>query len=131
MAKLLKQVILIRRDLRLKRAELAALASKASTKFLLDNDISDRGDVLKVELTKQEAEWLSGSATRIILGVPSESSLKDVMLRAELLGLACYSVSESKPEEDDSENFEEMLCAAIGPDESERIDEITGNLKLI
>ena len=123
----LKQVILIRRDLRLKRAAVAAMAAKASCEFLLDNDDSERGDALQVKLTRQEAEWLRGSGTRIILGVSSEETLRGLMFKAEVAGLNCNTITRNREDED----YEETLCGAIGPDESDRIDEITGNLKLI
>ena len=127
----LKQVILIRRDLRLKRAAVAAMAAKVSCEFLIDNNVSERGDVLKVNLTPQESDWLLGNSTRIILGVSSEDNLKSLLFKAELAGLSCYSMTGSQSKNDSDLNYEEVLCAAIGPDDAERIDEITGNLKLI
>lgn len=131
MARLLKQVIVVRRDLRLKKASIAALAAKASSKFIFDNDVSERGDVLQVDLTQQEAEWLAGPATRIVLGISSESALKQLLFKAELEGLSCYSITNTLQEEESDAAFDEVLCIAIGPDSSEKIDEITGNLKLI
>jgi peptidyl-tRNA hydrolase len=127
----LKQVIIIRKDLRLKRAAVAAMAAKVSCEFLIDNNVSERGDVLKVNLTPQESDWLLGNSTRIILGVPSEDTLRSLMLKAELAGLSCYFMTGSSSKMTDGPEYDELLCAAIGPDESERIDEITGNLKLI
>jgi len=127
----LKQVILIRKDLRLKRAAVAALAAKVSCEFLLDNNISDRGDVLKVNLTPQESDWLLGNSTRIILGVSSEDTLRSLLFKAEMAGLSCYSMTGSYAKGSVDTTQDEVLCAAIGPDDAERIDEITGNLKLI
>lgn len=130
MARLLKQVIVVRRDLRLKKASIAALVAKASSKFIFDNDFSERGDVLQVDLTQQEAEWIAGPATRIVLGVTSESALKQLIFKAELEGLSCYTVTNSHQEDSDAV-LDELLCVAIGPDDAEKIDQITGNLKLI
>ena len=125
-----KQVILVRRDLRMKRAAVAALVAKASAEFFVDNDESARGDKLTVNLTPQESEWLSSGSTRIVLGVPSEGALRSLAFRAEVAGLQCYPVFGKSNEDVDPENFAETLCVAIGPDESDKIDEITGGLKL-
>ena len=124
-----KQVILIRRDLKLKRAAMVAMAAKISCEFLVDNNVSERGDTLKVKLTPQESDWIQGKSTRIILGVSSEEALKNILFKAEMAGLSSYSMTNSLRNQNDFD--EEVLCAAIGPDDSERIDEITGNLKLI
>lgn len=126
-----KQVILIRRDLKLKRASIAALAAKASAEFLFDNNESDRHDALRVEITPQEAAWMTGNAKRIVLGVPSEIALRSIAAQAENSGLSCYSLSGSVQCLEEKDFFDEMLCVAIGPDDAEKIDELTGNLKLI
>lgn len=123
-----KQVILVRRDLKMKRASIAALVAKASAEFFIDNDESSRGDKLSVSLTPQESEWLSSGSTRIVLGVPSENELKSLAFRAEIAGLQCYQITGTQAS--DIDFSPETLCVAIGPDESDKIDEITGNLKL-
>ena len=125
-----KQVILVRRDLRMKRASIAALVAKASAEFFLDNDESSRGDKLSVNLTPQESEWISSGSTRIVLGVPSESALKTLAFKAEVAGLQCYQITGGAPDKFDADFGPETLVVAIGPDESDKIDEITGNLKL-
>lgn len=117
-----KQVVLLRKDLKIKRATAAALVAKASTEFFIDNDESERGDKITISLTPEEAEWLSTGSTRIVLSVPTENSLRTLLFKAELSGLQCYPVTGS--------DGSEILCAAIGPDDSEKIDEITGNLSL-
>ena len=127
----LKQVILIRRDLKLRRAAMAALAAKASCAFLLDNDESSRGDELSVSLTRQEAEWLRGASTRIVLGVASESALNSMIAKAESAGLLCYTTEGHVKDEQEEDELPQIVAAAIGPDDSDVIDQLTGNLKLI
>lgn len=130
-----KQVIVVRRDLKLKRASLAALVAKASAEFFVDNNESSRNDKLTVKLTPQESEWLMGGSTRIVLGVPSETVLRNLLMKAEIAGLSCYSVSASSSTSRDAGDIgdviEETLAVAIGPDDSDKIDQITGNLKLL
>lgn len=116
-----KQAILIRKDLKLKRAAVAAMAAKISCEFLVENNISDDG-AFKADLTPLEIDWLVGNSTRIVLGVNSEETLRSLLFKAEIAGLSCYSLNGGSDDQ--------MMCAAIGPDDSEKIDEITRNLKL-
>lgn len=126
-----KQVILVRRDLKLKRASLASLIAKASAEFFLDNNESGRDDSLSVRLTPQESEWITSGSTRIVLGVTSEDALRSLTFKAEMAGLSCYPVFGKTPMGNDVGDLDDHpLCVAIGPDDSQKIDEITGNLKL-
>lgn len=128
----LKQVILVRRDLKMKRSQVASLVAKASTEFFLVNDESARGDTLNVKLTPEETEWINSGSIRIVLGVGSETSLRSLTFKAELAGLQCYPVDGSSFDDDVQETGPvETLAVAIGPDISSKIDRITGNLKLL
>lgn len=127
-----KQVIVIRRDLKLRKASIAALAAKASAEFFLDNDDSDKQDSLVVSLTPTETAWINSGSLRVVLGVPTENALNALAFKAELAGLPCYFIR--GPIKEDNKSFSESLetlCVAIGPDDADKIDEITGNLKLI
>jgi len=128
MADGLKQVILVRQDLKMKKSQVASLVAKASTEFFLVNDESERGDTLSVRLTPEETDWINSGSIRVVLGVGSETTLRSLAFKAELAGLQCYPVNGKIFEE---EGRVETLCVAIGPDESRKIDEITKNLKLL
>jgi peptidyl-tRNA hydrolase, PTH2 family len=125
-----KQVIVVRKDLRLRRSEMAAQVAHASMKFLLDNDESERGDELTVKLSLEEASWLQGSYKKIIVGVNSEADLKNLLFRAEMAGVSTYTVTQKSGSKSE-DTIETVVCAAFGPDESSSIDKITGHLKLI
>jgi len=128
----LKQVILVRRDLKMKRSQVASLVAKASTEFFLVNDESARGDTLNVKLTPEETEWINSGSIRIVLGVGSETMLRSLTFKAELAGLQCYPVDGSSFDDEVQETGPvETLAVAIGPDVSSKIDQITGNLKLL
>jgi peptidyl-tRNA hydrolase len=138
MSKSLKQVVVVRRDLRLRRAALAALVAKASSKFIFDNDTSEQLDKLAVELTPYEAEWLQNDGTLVIVGVASENALKSLVFKAEIKGVPCYTVEKRVADDVKSDSPElefpetvQIVAIALGPDEIDKIDEITGNLKLI
>ena len=115
----------------MKRASIAALVAKASSEFLLDNDESEVGGSLLIYLTPEESSWINGDSKRIVLGVSSENMLKSLTFEAEIAGIQSYLIFGNLPENHKRTGSNEALCAAIGPDESDKIDKITGNLKLL
>lgn len=126
--KSVKQVIVVRKDLKLHKSKVAALTSQVATKFLTENNESNRLDELYVKLSQEEVEWLREALPPDVLGVNSQYAIDDLIFQAELLGVNVHFVTGSiaKSEEDNS-----ILCAAFGPDEEELINRITGNLKPI
>lgn len=123
-----KQIILLRRDLKLRRAEAAALASKASMAFIVESDVSDRSGSIQIELSGTEAEWMINASTRIVLGVPSEDAMKKILLKAELQGIPTYEITGSSSGK--VNEGVQLIAAALGPDDSDKLDLVTGNLKL-
>jgi len=86
---------------------------------------------LTVKLTPEETDWINSGSIRVVLGVNSEDSLRTLAMRAEMAGLQCYSVHGKIFEDTADDGTSETLCIAIGPDFSSKIDQITGNLKLL
>lgn len=124
----IKQVIVVRKDLRLRKAKIAALAAHAAMQFILDNNESDRPDELQVKLSQQEVEWLKGSFDKDVLGVDSQDALSSMVLRAELNGINVYSIFDKSKKPDEGS---QLVCAAFGPDEEDQLAQIIGNLKSI
>ena len=121
-----KQVIVIRKDLRLRKNKLVSLAIRATMQFILDNNESDRPDELQVKLSQQEVYWLKNSFDNDILVVSSQDALSDIILKAELNGINVYSIFEKSKKSDEGP---QLICAAFGPDEEDRISQVVGNLK--
>lgn len=124
-----KQVIVVRKDLNMRKGKLAAQVAHASMKFLCDNNEAERGDEFLVRLSPEEADWLNGPFKKVVVGVDSEDALRDLILKGELEGVTvCPIVDSGKTEFD---GVPTLTCAAFGPNDSEKLDKITGNLKLI
>lgn len=123
-----KQVIVVRKDLKLRKSELAAQVATASMGFLLDNNESERNDVINVKLSNEEALWLNGSFEKSIMGVDSEEDLKELMLKAEFEGIGVYPVRNLNNNDD---ILGALTCIALGPDNSEVINQVTKNLRLL
>ncbi len=125
-----KQVIVVRKDLNMRKGKIAAQVAHASMKFLVDNNEAERGDELNVKLSPAEAEWLlSGSFTKIVVGCDSEDALQDLIFQANLMDVECHPIVDAGKTEFDG--VATLTCAAFGPCSAEELDKITGNLKLI
>jgi peptidyl-tRNA hydrolase, PTH2 family len=111
-----KQVILVRQDLKLPKGKLGAQAAHASVDAVLKSDS---------ELVKA---WRKEGMAKIVLKVKDEKELikyfqlaKDEGLTVSLITDAGRTVIAPGTK----------TCVGIGPDEEERIDEVTGELSLL
>lgn len=125
----IKMVIVVRKDLNMRKGKLAAQVGHAAQKFLFENNESERRDELVVKFSKEEAIWLNTGTTKIVCGCDSEDELQDLMLKAKLKNIQCHSIIDAGRTEFNGEPT--LTCAAFGPDEANLIDEITGNLPLL
>jgi PTH2 family peptidyl-tRNA hydrolase len=124
-----KQVIVVRKDLSMRKGKMCAQVAHASMKFLTDNNEAERGDEVHVKLSPAEATWLTGSFTKIVVGVDSQDALEDLILNAELSGIEVHPIIDAGRTE--FNGVPTLTCAAFGPCEAEFLDPITGNLKLM
>ena len=126
-----KQVIVIRKDLNMRRGKSEAMSAHASLKVFFDSSsiFSERGSYLmEIPLTDEMALWASGIFTKISLSCSSEEELDDLFKKAEEAGLPCSMVVDNGLTE--FHGVPTKTCIAIGPAKSEDIDKITGNLTL-
>ena len=124
-----KQVIVVRKDLKMRKGKVAAQVAHAAMKFILDNNEAERGGELHVSLNESEVMWMTGSFTKAIVGVDSENALRDLIFMARLHDVEVHSITDEGRTEFDG--VPTLTCAAFGPDNVEILDEITGHLKLI
>ena len=129
-----KQVIVVRRDLNMGKGKIAAQVAHASMAFLTRNyqhreSYNGITSILTCMLREVESRWLSGSFSKIVVSVDSEKELLDLMIRAEEEGISVYEIIDSGKTEFHGKAT--LTCAAFGPDLSEKLDTITGNLKLM
>jgi PTH2 family peptidyl-tRNA hydrolase len=135
-----KQVIVMRTDLGMGPGKIAAQAGHASCAFLsrILDDCSGM-DRLKfqdktyysyegVYLTEPAHEWMTGRFTKVCLAVDSEEELLAVHQKALDLGLESHLITDSGLTV--FEGVPTRTCCGIGPDLPERINKVTGNLRL-
>ena len=112
----MKQVILIRNDLKMPKGKMAAQACHSSVESTLKSD------------KENVKEWKKDGMMKAILRVDSEKELLKYNQMAKDSGLITSLITDAG-----RTFFKEptRTCLAIGPDKDEKIDKITGKLKLI
>ena len=126
-----KQVIVIRKDLRMRRGKEIAQGAHASMKWLTSRvTVSHNalGAITPADFTDAEWAWLTGLFTKITCTVDSEEELQAIHDRAWELGIRAEMVTDAGRTE--FGGVPTKTVVAIGPDWSDKVDEITGSLKL-
>jgi len=131
---MIKQVIVIRKDLNMRKGKIAAQAAHASMKVILDNMLKsdyEKYSDWTIHMKKDEPlyRWLSGLFTKIVVYVNSEEELLDIYNKTKDQKMLCSLIEDVGNTE--FHGVPTKTCCAIGPDESEKIDKITGNLPLL
>jgi PTH2 family peptidyl-tRNA hydrolase len=121
---MIKQVIVMRKDLGMRRGKEIAQGAHASMKFLCDR-IRRGGPFF---FSDAEDLWLENSFVKVCVRVDSEEELLEIHQKAKEAGLVSSLIQDAGKTEFHGEPTH--TCIAIGPDFSERIDKITGHLKL-
>jgi len=112
----MKQAILVRLDLQMPKGKLAIQCSHASVE-----------SVLKSDREKVKA-WRKEGMKKIILKVKDKKELLYYLQLAKDSNLVTALITDA------GKTFFETTtttCLAIGPDEEEKLDKLTGNLKLL
>ena len=117
-----KQVILIRKDLKMRRGKEISQGAHASISFLSHKLRSGE------PLSAAEQAWIDGAFAKICLQVSSEEELKAAYEAAKAAGLVAHLITDSGATE--FGGVPTPTAVAIGPDYSERIDPITRHLSL-
>lgn len=130
----------MRKDLNMRKGKMVAQGSHASMKVLLDrmysriiqgNDMNPYGyDIFGMEdMPLAMEEWIKGRFTKVCVSVDSEEELVDIYKKANNAGIPCAMIEDAGLTE--FNGVVTKTCIAIGPDYPEKINEITGHLKLL
>ena len=115
----LQQVIVIRKDLTMRKGKMVAQGAHASLSATLNN-LSNRRVI----------EWLcDGGSKKICVYVNSEEELLEVYEKAILAGFIGFIIKDSGLTE--FNGIPTITCCAIGPATKEELNDITGHLKLL
>lgn len=112
----LKQVILVREDLKLPKGKLAVQAAHAACDALLK---SHKETVML---------WRRQGMKKVVLKINTEKELFEFKMKAEQMGFITAVISDAgRTVVEPGTN----TCLGIGPDEEEKIDMLTGKLKMV
>lgn len=119
----IKQVIVMRTDLNMRKGKMIVQGSHASMGFILEHLKNN------TNLSEEEKQWVESDHKKICLQVASEDELLEIYDKAKANKLTVHLVTDLGLTE--FNGIPTKTCLAIGPNDSDLIDNITGNLKLL
>ena len=125
-----KQVIVMRKDLGMRKGKMISQGSHASLGSVLKlMKKSNYKYELYFEKDSYLDQWLNGVFTKITLGVNSEEELIELHNKALEMNIPTVLITDSGKTE--FHNIPTITCIAIGPYFSDEINKITSHLKLL
>jgi PTH2 family peptidyl-tRNA hydrolase len=125
----IKQVIVIRKDLKMRRGKEIAQGAHASMAWLSSRfRRAIAGNRAALNLTPVQETWLRDRFIKVCVRVDSEEDLRRVHAKALEAGLESHLIVDSGRTE--FGGIPTATACAIGPDEARKLDEITGCLEL-
>ncbi len=118
----------MRHDLKMRRGKQIAQGAHASMSFICRR-LQERGTISLDDFSAAERAWLNGAFAKICCRVDSEDELMVIHDKAVDAGLEVHLITDSGKTE--FHGVPTRTCLAIGPDDAERIDAITGQLQLL
>lgn len=122
-----KQVIVLRRDLNMRKGKLVAQGAHASMGAILSLCKTD-GNTLTMEMDDRVRPWLTGRFKKICVYVNSEAELLSIHQQAKQAGLVNSLIQDAGLTE--FGGVATYTAVAVGPDRSDKIDAVTGKLPL-
>lgn len=128
----MKQVIILRKDLKMRKGKMVAQGAHASMKAILDEgefEATAAGAEFTLLMSPEMNAWLTGLFTKICVSVDSEEELLAIYQTAKDNNLHCSLIQDAGLTEFDG--VPTYTAVAIGPGDPADINPITGNLKLL
>lgn len=125
-----KQVIVMRKDLNMRKGKMVAQGAHAAMKSLMAKlKAVQAGDVEELFLSAAEHAWYYGRFKKICVCVMSEAELLEIEQKAQHAGLTVYMVEDCGMTE--FKGVPTRTCLSIGPNWADEIDPITAHLPLL
>ncbi|HTJ46014.1 MAG TPA: aminoacyl-tRNA hydrolase [Kofleriaceae bacterium] len=123
-----KQVIVMRKDLNMRKGKMIAQGAHASLKVFLDRGALDPSGYA-FTVTPAMAAWLGGRFTKVCVSVDSEAALDEIVAKAHAANVPCALIVDAGATE--FHGVPTKTCCAIGPAWTDEVDAITGALALL
>lgn len=124
-----KQVIVVRKDLNMRKGKIAAQVAHASMKVFFDRQVDYDPGEMKIELTEAMQHWVDNAFTKICVSVNSEAELDAIYEKAIEFGIPAAMIVDSGRTE--FNGVPTKTCVAIGPDHVANVDKVTSGLPLL
>jgi PTH2 family peptidyl-tRNA hydrolase len=118
-----KQVIVVRRDLHMRQGKACAQSAHAAMIFLVNAIMSGS------DLTEEQQEWFVIGMPKIVMRVESAEELNSIAQRARDAMLTVFEVMDAGRTE--FHGIPTSTCIAIGPNNGNAVDKVTGLLRLL
>jgi len=125
----MKQMLVVRKDLNMRKGKIAAQCAHASMKVLLDCKVAYDHGVLHLDVRDIDEDWLFGKFTKVCVAVGSEEELLVVVEKARAAGIPTALITDAGDTE--FHGVPTNTVAAIGPASDEALEPITGKMKLL
>ena len=109
-------MILVRTDLKLPKGKMSAQVAHAAVEAAMNSE------------KKKAGEWRLFGAKKVVLKVADEKEILEFKKKAEQAGLKTALITDAGKTVIAPGT---ITCLAIGPDDEEKIDKITGKLKMV
>jgi PTH2 family peptidyl-tRNA hydrolase len=124
-----KQIIILRKDLNMRKGKMVAQGAHASMAAILNlGKKNDRGELV-IPNDSRVQPWLEGKFKKICVSVSSEAELLSIYEEAIRNNLVCSLIQDSGLTE--FGGIPTYTSVAIGPDKEENIDPLTKKLSLL
>ena len=126
-----KQVIVIRKDLKMRKGKMIAQGAHASMKVFFDcgriHGYSD--DRLEIPINEDMRDWINGMFTKIVCSVDSLEELIELFDLARTLNIPCSLIQDAGLTE--FGGVPTYTAIAVGPAKNEDVDKVTKGLPLL
>jgi PTH2 family peptidyl-tRNA hydrolase len=112
----MKQVIIVRKDLKLSKGKMASQVSHASVEAVLRSD------------KKIVSKWRDTGMKKVVVECADKKELFSLKMQAEQAGIVSALIADAGRTEVEPGT---ETCLAIGPDSEEKIDKISCKLKMV
>ena len=136
-----KQIIVVRKDLKMRKGKIASQSSHASMKIILDlmtettivhpigKEVPNYTRTLTLDRMDPLHKWLEGSFTKVVVYVNSKEELLEIEAKAKESGIRTALIVDSGKTE--FHGVPTTTCLALGPDFADKLNKVTGHLKLL
>jgi PTH2 family peptidyl-tRNA hydrolase len=126
-----KQVIVIRRDLKMRRGKEIAQGAHASTAWLavkLHFGTFGVPNLAGAGFSSAETAWFAGGTRKVTCQVPGEAEILALKAKADALGITAHVITDAGLTE--FGGVPTVTAVGIGPDWDDLVDQVTGDLAL-